>query len=233
MIFMNAHPFSSYSDAPEGYRILKREWAMVENVLNAKGKFGPGLDENGNETRGDYRTEERNEKVGMANEDVIILRTDDPEVKKLLGELKSKSEEPHLSRVTPESTLLPKLPSNAIKPLGEIEHYEEYEMATVAPMSARDVRKAFEHYNREYRELNGFRKMDGQLTEILEKRHYTLQEIRRDGQTHTMIIPSEDAQRREELDRAMNSGEVPIGKTYSTEIPQAESTDAGKKKLRR
>jgi hypothetical protein len=231
---MNAHPFSPYSDAPEEYRILKGDWEMVENVLNAKGKFGPGVSAEGEETRGDYRIESRRERVGMVDEDVIILRTDDPEVKKLLADLRSRAQEPMLQKVTPESTLLPRVSTNAIKPLGEILHHNEKQFATVAPMRARDVRKAFEHYNREYRELNAFRKMDEQFSEIREKRHYTLKEIREGGQTHTMIIPSEDAQRREELDRAMNSGEVPLGKnTYSTEVPAKEPRDAGKKKLRR
>jgi hypothetical protein len=242
---MSDRPFSGYSDAPEDYRILKSQWEMVENVLNSLGKFGPGVNEEGEETLGDYRAMEAEAKVGLGEEEVVILRTRDPEVKKLLFELDQKSREPALSKVDPTSTL-PRLRENAIKPLGETVHYEEYETVMVAPMDAKTVRKAFEHYEREYRELNGFRKMDEQLPGLREKLHYTLKEtrVRVKGrvESHTMIIPSEDPQRRAEFDRAMNSGEIPLGNELYTMVlqPQGQADaggdagkDAGREKAKR
>ncbi len=230
---MGAHPFSPYSSVPEDYRILKSQWKLVENVLNATGKFGPGVSEDGNETLGDYRTVEMDAKVGIGEEEVVILRTHDPEVKKLLSDLISKSKKSSLSKIDLMS-MLPRLRQNAIKPLGEIEHYQEHETVMVAPMDAKTVREAFDYYNANYQDLNRFRKMDEQLPRILEKRHYTLEQIMRNGETHTLIVPSEDPQRRAEFDKAMNSGEIPLGnELYSLVYPlpreasAVDATDAG------
>jgi hypothetical protein len=248
---MEAHPFSSYSDVPEDYRILKSQWKMVENVLNSLGKFGPGVDEMGNDTLGDYRTVEIEAKVGLGEEEVVFLRTHDPEVKKILAGLISRSKEKGLPKITPEPTL-PKLRENSIKPLGEVVEYHEYETVMVAPMDAETVRDAFEHYNGNYQDRNRLRKMDEQLRKLRENDHYTLKEIRvpvkKHGktrtETHTMIIPSEEPDKLAEFDRAMNSGEIPLGnELYAIVYPLPREmsavdagdggTDTGKRKAKR
>jgi hypothetical protein len=218
---MDPKKFPRFSSVPEEYRIVLAEWETVERVLAAKNKFGPGprtksardskgmLVEQDYQHIGEYTIIQAQEKMAFGQyEGVVILRTHDPEVKKILEDLRISSQDQSLQG---PHRKFPRIRLNAIKPLGEIKGYQEYETTLVAPMSMKLVRRAFSLYNQHYAEANRFQRMDRQLTELLEGRDYTLREMVRDGEVHTMIIPSNDPERRAEFDKAMNSGEIPLG----------------------
>jgi hypothetical protein len=239
---MGTTPFSNYSNVPEEYRISKAEWETVESVLAAKNKFGPGtrtkfardskgrLVEEEYQHMGEYTVRDAENRVGFEeHEEVVILRTHDPEVKQILEDLRISSQDQSLQGPLRP---FPRIRPNSIKPLGEIENYQEYESTLVVPMSMNMVKKAFDYYNQHHAETNRFRKMDMQLSELLENRDYTLKHIRRGGKSHTMIIPSNDPERRAEFDKAVNSGEIPLGKgLYAMLSPVVDEQKPPKKKM--